>query len=378
MSDKPTGAIAEHFATLKDPRSDYGKRHQLFDILVIALCGTICGADDWVEIALFAESKRQWLETFLELPSGLPSHDTFGRVFARLDPQEFQKCFLSWVKAISELTKGQVIAIDGKTSRRSHDRYLGKAAIQMVSAWAEANRLVLGQVKVAEGSNEISAIPELLKVLEVAGCIVTIDAIGCQTEHAQMIVEKQGDYVLAVKENQEHLHDDLQDLFAAVEEPGFQYLRHDYQQTIEKDHGRMETRRCWVTDDPACLDYVRDHEQWKGLRSLVMVKAERCINGKCSSEVRYYISSLEGKAGALLQAVRGHWSIENSLHWVLDIAFREDESRVRKDNGPQNFAILRHIALNLLRQEPATRCGVKGKRLKAAWNQDYLLKILVG
>ena len=376
MVENPVGAIVKHFSSVEDPRADYGKRHLLCDILVIAVCGVICGADTWVDVENFGHAKRIWLQTFLELPHGIPSHHTFRRVFACLDPEQFQRCFLRWVQAVSELTEGQVIAIDGKTLRRSHDRYLGKAAIQMVSAWAEANRLVLGQVKVDEDSNEITAVPELLRVLEISGCIVTIDAMGCQRENAQAIIDKEGDYVLAVKQNQGHLYEDIKDIFDAVEDPEFKYLSHDYHQTVGKDHGRIEIRQCWTSDDPDCLTYLRDYDQWKGLQTIAMVVTERIIGDTRSTETRYYISSLGNEAELLLWAARRHWSIENELHWVLDIAFREDDSRIRKGNGPQNFAILRHIALNLLKQEQTAKCGIKAKRLKAAWSDDYLLKVL--
>ena len=246
MNDEPTASISEHFASLEDPRIDRTKLHQLLDILVIAICAIICGADDWVEVELFGNAKLAWLRTFLELPNGIPSHDTFGRVFARLNAEQFQACFLAWIQAVSEVTRGQVIAIDGKVLRGSCNRLLGKAGIDMVSAWATANHLVLGQVKVDDKSNEITAIPKLLQVLEIAGCIVTIDAIGCQTEIAQAIVELDADYVLAVKENQGHLYEDITGLFAAAQEVNFKDVPHDYCKTTDKGHGRLEIRQCWT------------------------------------------------------------------------------------------------------------------------------------
>lgn len=378
MPPAPTAAITEHFADLEDPRVDRTKRHELQDILVIAICAVICGADSWVDVEFFGNAKLKWFQTFLELPNGIPSHDTFGRVFARLNPEQFQRCFLEWIQSVAVISQGQVIAVDGKTLRRSHDKYLGKNAIVMVSAWASANHLVLGQLKVNEKSNEITAIPQLLQMLDVSGCIVTVDALGCQPEIAETIVSQEADYVLAVKENQGRLHEDIQELFVGAQEVGFHQVAHDYHKTVEKDHGRIEIRQCWITAEPELLHYLRGWEKWKGLQTLAMVRAERRQGSKITTETRYFISSLPSQARRLLAAVRGHWSIENSLHWVLDIAFREDDSRVRKDNAPQNFAVLRHITLNLLKQDKSAKCGIKSKRLLAGWDEAYLLKLLFG
>lgn len=378
MNDEPTASISDHFASLADPRIERTKLHQLLDIIVIAICAIICGADDWVEVELFGNAKLAWLKTFLALPNGIPSHDTFGRVFARLNAEQFQQCFLEWIQAVSEVTRGQVIAIDGKVLRGSCNRLLGKAGIDMVSAWATANRLVLGQVKVDDKSNEITAIPKLLHVLEIAGCIVTIDAIGCQLDIAQAIVDQDADYVLVVKKNQGHLYEDIQGLFDAAQEAKFKDVPHDYHKTTDKAHGRLEIRECWTIADAALVSYLRNRAGWRNLRTIVKVVAERRMNGETTIETRYFISSLDGDARHMLKVVRGHWGIENSLHWVLDIGFDEDHQRVRKDNGPANFAVLRHIALNLLKQERTVKAGIKAKRLKAGWDEPYLLKVLFG
>lgn len=374
----PAASIDKYFSNLEDPRVERTRLHKLLDILVIAICAVICGANNWEEVELFGNSKRTWFETFLELPNGVPSHDTFWRVFARLDPEQFQQSFVAWIAAVSTVTQGQVVAIDGKTLRRSHDRQLGKDAISMVSAWAAANRLVLGQVKVNEKSNEISAIPELLLILEIAGCIVTIDALGCQKEIAEAIVDRQADYVLALKENHGQLHEDVVKLFADLEQSQYRAYPYSEARTVNKGHGRIEIRRCWVIGDPETIRYLRGASDWKKLHAVVKVQAERRIGAEVTVHERYFLTSLADEAKALLQTIRTHWSIENSLHWVLDIAFREDESRIRKDHGAENFAILRHIALNLLKQERTTKASIKGKRLKAGWDEDYLLKVLSG
>jgi predicted transposase YbfD/YdcC len=378
MGTEPVGSIGKHFSNLADPRIDRTKRHQLLDILVIAICAVVCGADNWEEVQLFGEAKEGWFKTFLDLPNGIPSHDTFWRVFAKLDPEQFQASFVSWIAAVSEVTQGQVIAIDGKTLRRSHDQQLGRGAIEMVSAWAAENHLVLGQVKVDAKSNEITAIPELLRVLEVSGCIVTIDALGCQKEIAQAILDQEADYVLALKENHGRLYEDVVRLFDDLEASAFQAYPYSRARTVNKNHGRLETRTCFVIAEQQTLLHLRDAAEWTGLQAVIKVHARRQLGDEVTEKDRYFISSLTSDARHLLEVVRTHWSIENELHWVLDIAFREDESRIRKDHGPENFAVLRHIALNLVKQEKTQKASIKGKRLKAGWDEAYLLKILSG
>jgi predicted transposase YbfD/YdcC len=376
MDHAASSLIAEHFGSLDDPRTGNALRHRLLDIMVIALAAVLCGADDWTDVELFGTCKEAWFRTFLDLPNGIPSHDTFGRVFSRLDPEQFRSCFLSWIRAVSTLTQGQVINIDGKTVCGSRDTSAGRAAIHMISAWAAANHLVLGQLKVDGKSNEITAIPELLHALAVDGCTVTVDAIGCQKDIAETIIAKGGDYVLALKDNQPALHDDVRVLFADVDTSGRGAFPHTTEETVEKGHGRLERRRCTVISDPTVVGALPAAAGWPELRAVIRVKATRQIEAESASSVRYYISSRAGSAAEMLPVIRGHWAIENSLHWVLDIAFREDERRMRKDNAAENAAILRHIALNLLKQDATVKVGIKGKRLKAGWDESYLLHLL--
>lgn len=375
IASSPVSTSA-HFSTITDPRDERYVKHSLVNIITIAICGAICGADDWVAVETFGHAKREWLEKHLDLPNGIPSHDTFGTVFAYLDPQAFQQSFINWVRAVSEVTEGEIVPIDGKTLRRSHDKGIGKEAIHMVSAWANQSHLVLGQVKVDDKSNEITAIPALLELLALKGCLVTIDAIGCQKEIARQIVDQQADYVLALKENQGKLYQEVVDLFAAGVKTDFEHIPYHFHPDFNKGHGRLEWRRCWTIDDPHFIAYLDPDHTWPALTSVVMVEAQRTLQGQTSTEKRYYISSLPGDPHHLLQATRQHWGIENKLHWVLDVAFREDHSRVRRGHAPENLAVVRHIALNLLKQETSLNCGIHTKRLRAGWDQAYLEQVL--
>lgn len=367
-------SILTHFASLEDPRDERGKEHLLLDIITIAICAVICGAEGWTDIEEYGRAKVHWLQTFLSLPNGIPTHDTFARLFARLEPEQMQQCFIEWIGAISQLTQGEIIALDGKTVRGSYDSS-GKGAIHMVSAWASTNRLVLGQRKVQEKSNEIRAIPELLEVLAIAGCIVTIDAMGCQREIAAAIIDQGADYVLALKDNQPTLFEDVQWLFEQAQSIQFQDVEHDVAQSLDKGHGRIEVRRCYTLSGSE-LDYLVQKNQWKGLQTVAMVESERRLNGKVSTERRYYLSSLSKDAAVINAAIRSHWTIENGLHWVLDVSFHEDACRIRKDHAPQNMSLLRQIALNLLGQDKSTKVGISAKRKKAGWDDAYLARIL--
>jgi predicted transposase YbfD/YdcC len=375
MEPHRSAALLEYFRDLADPRIERHKEHRLIDILVIAICAILCGANDWVAVETFGQAKQEWFVRFLDLAHGIPSHDTFGRVFAMVSPEALQTCFLRWIQAVAQVTDGQVVAIDGKTLRRSYDRRSAKAAIHMVSAWATHNRVVLGQLKTEEKSNEITAIPELLKVLDVSGGIVTIDAMGCQKAIAAQIVEQEGEYVLALKQNHGTLYAAVVQQFVEARHTPSEFSLLQTYETEEKRHGRVEIRRHWTLEVPP--DLVQK-DAWVQLRCLGMVESERHLNGQVTSEQRYYIASIPQEVQLFAHAVRAPWGIENCVHWVLDVAFREDESRVRLGHAPENLAVLRHIALNLLRHDTSTKLGIHNKRLKAGWDEAYLANLVFG
>ncbi|MEM1395170.1 MAG: ISAs1 family transposase [Cyanobacteria bacterium P01_H01_bin.150] len=374
MKLKPKKTIADYFVGVEDPRIDRTKRHQLIDVITIAICAVICGADSWVAIETYGHAKQEWLKRFLELSNGIPSHDTFARIFSLIDPQNFQECFVSWMKSVAHKTDGEVIAIDGKSLKHSYDKKFGNRPINMVSAWATSNKLVLGQIKVDKKSNEITAIPELIKVLDVAGCIVTIDAIGCQKEIINLISQKDGDYIIALKKNQKSLYESTEILFKEAISKRNEGFKASHYSTREMGHGREEIRNYLMLSDIS--NRIDPDQKWNKLNTIGMVESVRTENGKTTVETRYYISSLNLDAKKFGESVRSHWGIENSLHWILDVALNEDDCRIRKDNAPQNFAVLRHIAVNLLGKEKSKKFGIKNKQFLAAMDDNYLAKVL--
>lgn len=370
------GGFLRFFHDLPDPRAA-NSIHKLSDLFAIAICAVICGAQGWVDVEMFAQSKRAWLGTFLDLEHGIPSHDTFGRIFARIDPDAFERCFRNWMASLKS-GGTRLVAIDGKSIRRSFEQAWDKSGmVHLVSAFVEQNRMVFGQVAVRDKSNEIEAIPRLLELLDLTDSVVSIDAIGCQKQIAeQIVVEKKADYVLAVKENQPLLYEKVKRLLDEAILENFKGMRHDTVQTVDGDHGRVETRRVWMTDEIQHLPRgVLD--DWAALTSLAVVESIREINGRSSTERRYFISSLSSvDAKTMGRYIRGHWSVENNLHWQLDVSFGEDDRRIRKDHGAENFSRLCRTALNLLKSDKTLKVGMKAKRLRAGWDEPYLLRLL--
>ena len=369
-----SASIEQHFSTLEDPRIDRNKLHELMDIVILVVCAVSSGADGWEGIEEFGQEKLDWLRKFAPFANGVPSHDCIANVMSRLSPKGFQECFRSWTGAVSEATQGEVIAIDGKSARGSHDRKRSRKALHMVSAWAGTNRLVLAQEATEEKSNEITAIPNLLGLLELKGCIVTIDAMGCQRAIAEQIIAQGGHYVLGLKGNQSALQEGVEDFFEVAMDGDFAGVAYDYTEEVDKDHGRLEVRRYWVTED---LRTLPNTQLWAGLRSIGMVE-RRCSIGETQTlERRYYINSIPAQAKRFAHAVRGHWGVENRLHWRLDVVFAEDASRIRKGNAPAIMTTIRHLCMNLFEQEPSSM-RLSKKRRKAAWNDDYRAKVVFG
>ena len=369
-----TASVLEYLARVPDPRIDRTRDHPLVNILVIALLAVLCGADSFAAMEEFGKCKKEFLAKILDLKNGIPSHDTLGRVFAALAPDTLQEVFRQWVGALAEVTKGEVVAIDGKTLRRLFRDAGNKAFVHRVSAWATHNRVVLGQFKTEEKSNEITAIPKLLELLQIKGAIVTIDAMGCQKDIAAKIVDAGADYMLAVKDNQPTLHADIQSASArAADDDESPIDKNDFFQTKDEAHGRVEVRRCRTCHN---LDSIARRADWTKLASLVMIEVDRTVEGKTSTEQRYYISSQKRlRAKDALATVRAHWGIENGLHWVLDVAFREDDCRVRAGHAAENFAVLRHFTLNLLKKAKS-KVGIKIRRQRAGWDNAFLLEVL--
>lgn len=376
MDAKPPRGLLRAFDSLQDPRMDRTKRHSLTDILTIAICATICGADGWPDVEMFGKCKEKFFRTFLELPNGIPSHDTFRRVFMLLKPEDFEQCFREWINELAVASEGRLVAIDGKTIRRSLDAASGKAAVHMVSAWCDANEMVLGQVATGEKSNEITAIPRLLKLIDIAGAVVTIDAMGCQKQIAKTIIQEKGDYILQLKGNQGGLHEETVTLFDQCLRDDCLGIEHTTAQTLNKGHGRIEQRTLWATED---ISWFAERRQWPGLKSLVRLRRRRTVGQETSEEYHYYITSLPAEDPAtLLKQIRGHWSVENKLHWSLDITFADDHRRHRRGYAAENASRLNRLALNLLKAEKTQNASLRAKRKLCGWDHDYLLKVLAG
>jgi predicted transposase YbfD/YdcC len=366
-------SIHKHFESLSDPRLNRTKKHALINVVFIALCAVICGAEDWASIERFGHMKLKWLSQFLDLSNGIPSHDTFSRVFSLIDSSAFGKCFIFWVEGLTEKIK-KILAVDGKSMRGTRSQKKDLGALHLVNVWCCENQLVLGQEKVSDKSNEITAIPKLLELLDISGSIITIDAMGCQKEICQLIKEKKADYVISLKGNQGNLHKDVELYFDSLHAGQFKTKANTHS-TIEKDHGRVEERNFFSVSLPKGLH----SEGWEGLKSIAMVRSKRTINGVESTENRYFISSLMSeRIKDIAHAVRAHWGVENGLHWRLDVSFNEDGWRAREGNSAENMALINKMALNLLKKEPTAKLGVKNRRLMAAWDENYLSKVLIG
>jgi len=366
--------LLAYLSVIRDPRIERNKKHDLGEMLFIAVCAAISGAEGWSDIVEFAEAKEDWLRRFIRLDNGIPVDDTFARVLSRIAPQALQQCLVSWTQTLHEQSAGAVIAIDGKTVRRSHDRRRARGPLHLVRAWATEAGLALGQVATEVKSNEIVAIPVLLSYLELKGAIVTIDAMGCQRAIAEQIVAQRGDYVLAVKANQAGLHEGIVDFFDTALANDFRDVAHTHFEQTDTGHGRIEVRRCWVSEH---LEGLAHGERWAGLRSIALLESERHIEGQVSIERRYFISSLPGVAEPIARAIRAHWQVENGCHWVLDMTFREDDSRIRRGDGAENFSTLRHFALNLLKRY-APKLSVRKKRIRAGFSDSFREQLLAG
>lgn len=370
--------IIEGFSDMEDPRIDRQKLYPLIEIVFLTIAAVVSGSDHFTDIQIFGNANLKWLRQFLPYANGIPSHDAIGYFFSKLDPEHFKEKFVEWIQSVATVSNGEIVAIDGKTLRGSQEKTANKQAIHMISAWARNAHLVLGQKKVDSKSNEITAIPELLKMLELAGCIVTIDAMGCQKKIAKAIVKKKADYVLAVKGNQGTLHEQIKTFFEDQLERDFEDYRHKPEllgsyETIERDHGRVDVRKYWITSD---IGWLEEKKDWKGLAAIGCARLTSTTGEKTTCDERYYIISSAMEAGRFAEAVRGHWGIENSLHWSLDVSFREDESRIRKGATPDNFAVIRHICMNMLKQETTLKRGIKAKRYRSAMDSRYRERVL--
>ena len=367
--------FVDEFSDMEDPRLDRKKLYPLIEIIFLTICAVISGSNHFTEAGIFGEASIDWLRKFLPFANGIPSHDAIGYFFSRLDPEQFKMKFVQWIQSVSEITEGEIVAIDGKTLRHSYDTGTNKAAMHMISAWANEANLVLGQLKVNEKTNEITAIPKLLEILDLSGCIVTIDAMGCQKEIAKTIIDKNAEYVLALKGNQGTLHENVELFFQDQIERDFADTDVDTHKTVDADHGRVEVRQYWTVSS---IDWLEEKKDWNGLKAIGCARLTSTIRDETSCYNRYYILSQPMDAESFGKAVRSHWGIENKLHWSLDVAFREDDSRIRKESTPDNFAVIRHICMNLLKQEKTFKRGLQGKRYRAAVDSEYREKLLFG